>query len=107
MTFAKGIDDTKRADIERTASDYLIKTQTLLSLLLPCAAQVRSALASSAVTSPTTPKGKDTLSVGGSQAHLLLFGNPATLAKQEYQPALELAKPSSRFGLLLVSSVET
>ncbi|KAF5323366.1 hypothetical protein D9611_005665 [Ephemerocybe angulata] len=83
--------------IQQIASDVLIRTQTLLSLLLPCASQIRASSSSSSTA--TTSKG-----AGGNQAQLLLFGAPSS--KQEYQPALELAKPSSRFGLLLVSNVE-
>ncbi|KAJ2914291.1 hypothetical protein MD484_g6151, partial [Candolleomyces efflorescens] len=87
-------DSTKLQELDQTASEFLVRTQTLLSLLLPCAPQIR------VITSASTPSKN-----AGNQAQFLLFGNPSS-SKQEYQPALELAKTGSRFGLLLVSSVE-
>ncbi|TRM66104.1 hypothetical protein BD626DRAFT_546460 [Schizophyllum amplum] len=65
------------AELERSAAAYLARVQLLLAALLP-------------------PR------EGGKGAgELLRFGVPAI--GQEFQPALELARPAARFGLLLVS----
>ena len=60
--------------LERGASAYLARVQVLLAGLLPACE--------------------------GAKGELLRYGTPAV--GQEFQPALELAKPGARFGLLLV-----
>ncbi|KAJ6604838.1 hypothetical protein DFH09DRAFT_898123 [Mycena vulgaris] len=65
------------------ATDYLARTQTLFAALLPLPSPMRTADTSA-----------------DKFASLLLFGSPAL--DQQFQPVVELAKPSSRFGLLLV-----
>ncbi|TFK30900.1 hypothetical protein FA15DRAFT_662966 [Coprinopsis marcescibilis] len=75
------------AEAEGIASEHLSRTQTLLSTLLPCFSQIQVSI------SGTGPS---------AQGQFLLFTAPSS--KQEYQSALEVAKPSPRFGLLLVSS---
>ncbi|KAJ7103347.1 hypothetical protein B0H15DRAFT_926631 [Mycena belliarum] len=67
------------------ATDYLTRTQTLFAALLPLASPMR-----------TPDKSADKF------APLLPWGSPAL--DQQFQPAVELAKPSSRFGLLLVGT---
>ncbi|KAJ7492446.1 hypothetical protein FB451DRAFT_1502829 [Mycena latifolia] len=66
------------------ATDYLARTQTLFAALLPLPSPMR------------------TLDTSDKFAPLLPFGSPAL--DQQFQPAVELAKPSSRFGLLLVGT---
>ncbi|KAJ7361559.1 Vps51/Vps67 domain-containing protein [Mycena albidolilacea] len=66
------------------AADYLARTQTLFAALLP-------------PQSPTRP-----LNSADKFAPLLPWGSPAL--DQQFQPAVELAKASSRFGLLLVGT---
>ncbi|KAJ7225342.1 Vps51/Vps67 domain-containing protein [Mycena pura] len=68
------------------SADYLARTQTLLATLLPLQSPMRASESSS--TDKLVP--------------LLSFGSPAV--DQQFQPAVELAKPSSRFGLLLVGT---
>ncbi|CAA7265909.1 unnamed protein product [Cyclocybe aegerita] len=70
----------KRAEIETAASEYLLRMQTMLSSLLPAPPALSF------------------------DAPLLQFGNPPI--NQNYHNALELAKPSPRFGMLLVGNVE-
>ncbi|KAK0456031.1 hypothetical protein EV421DRAFT_1749997 [Armillaria borealis] len=70
-----------QGDIERTVSDYIARTQVLFGILLR---NTPSSLSHS----------NDKL------AALLPFGSP--LLDQPFQPAIDVAKPSSRFGLLLV-----
>ncbi|KAJ7161400.1 hypothetical protein C8R43DRAFT_1063548 [Mycena crocata] len=86
--------DSKQSSIENSATengwndgatDYLARTQNLFAALLPVQSPMR-ALDSSA----------------DKFAPLLPFGSPAM--DQQFQPAVELAKPSSRFGLLLVGA---
>ncbi|KAJ6503353.1 Vps51/Vps67 domain-containing protein [Mycena vitilis] len=67
------------------AADYLARTQTLFAGLLPLQSPMRTGD-----------------SAGDKFAPLLPFGSPAL--DQQFQPAVELAKASSRFGLLLVGS---
>ncbi|KAJ6621177.1 hypothetical protein B0H10DRAFT_2353252 [Mycena sp. CBHHK59/15] len=67
------------------ASEYLARTQTLFAALLPAQSPMRE-----------LQDGTDKF------AQLLPFGSPAL--DQQFQPAVELAKPSSRFGLLLVGT---
>ncbi|EAU92794.2 hypothetical protein CC1G_01839 [Coprinopsis cinerea okayama7 len=74
--------DSDEAD--KVAAEHLARTQTLLSLLLPSASRLQASTA------------------GAAAGQFLLFDSPSS--KQEYQPALEVAKPSPRFGLLLVGS---
>ncbi|KAJ7170058.1 Vps51/Vps67 domain-containing protein [Mycena filopes] len=69
------------------AADYLARTQTLFAALLPLQSPMR-----------TLDSGHGT----DKFAPLLTFGSPAL--DQQFQPAVELAKPSSRFGLLLVGT---
>jgi len=73
-------DDAMLSDLEKTASDYLARTQTLLSGLLP----------------PPSTLALD--------APLLQFGNPS--AGPSHIPAIDLAKPSPRFGMLLVGNAD-
>ncbi|KAJ7751297.1 Vps51/Vps67 domain-containing protein [Mycena maculata] len=68
------------------AADYLARTQTLFASLLPLQSPMR-----------TLDSSTDKF------ASLLPFGSPAT-DQQKFQPAVELAKSSSRFGLLLVGA---
>ncbi|KAG7452326.1 uncharacterized protein BT62DRAFT_298265 [Guyanagaster necrorhizus] len=68
-------------DIERSVSDYIARTQVLFGILLR---NTPSSLSHS----------NDKL------ATLLPFGSP--LLDQAFQPAIDVAKASSRFGLLLV-----
>ncbi|KAJ7110035.1 hypothetical protein C8R44DRAFT_986032 [Mycena epipterygia] len=68
------------------AADYLARTQTLFAALLPLQSPMRAVDHSAA----------------DKFAPLLPFGSPAL--DQKFQPAVELAKPSSRFGLLLVGA---
>ncbi|KAJ7446473.1 Vps51/Vps67 domain-containing protein [Mycena galericulata] len=68
------------------ASDYLSRTQTLFAPLLPLQSPMRTLDSSTDKFAPLLP-----------------FGSPAT-DQQQFQPAVELAKPSSRFGLLLVGT---
>ncbi|KAJ7040430.1 Vps51/Vps67 domain-containing protein [Mycena alexandri] len=70
------------------AADYLARTQTLFAALLPVQSPMRPLDSSHATTDKFAP--------------LLAFGSPAL--DQQFQPAVELAKPSSRFGLLLVGT---
>ncbi|KAJ7597522.1 Vps51/Vps67 domain-containing protein [Mycena floridula] len=70
-----------RPDLDAKASDYLARTQILFASLLP---------------QPTLPAGGDKF------GSLLAIGVPA--AEQQFHPAIEVAKPSPRFGLLLVGS---
>ncbi|KAJ7207386.1 hypothetical protein B0H12DRAFT_1195590 [Mycena haematopus] len=67
------------------ATDYLARTQTLFSALLAPQSSMRA---------PDNAADKF--------APLLLWGSPAL--DQQFQPAVELAKASSRFGLLLVGA---
>jgi hypothetical protein len=69
-------DKTVLADLEDNASEYLARTQTLFSIILPC---------------PSAPI---------FDTPLLRFGAPS--AGQNHQSAISLAKPSPRFGMLLV-----
>lgn len=62
--------------ITTSASEYLLRSQTLLSILLPAS------------------------KIPNLDVPLLQFGVPA--AGQSYNPATDLAKPSPRFGMLLV-----
>ncbi|KAG5647782.1 hypothetical protein DXG03_008505 [Asterophora parasitica] len=71
--------DLTLEDLQRSASESLARTQTLFATLLP---QI----------SPTSDSTEKFLA-------LLPFGIPQL--DQQFQPALELAKPTSRFGLLL------
>ncbi|KAL1683766.1 Vps51/Vps67 domain-containing protein [Schizophyllum commune] len=61
-------------ELERSAAAYLARVQVLLAGLLPARE--------------------------GAKNELLRYGTPAV--GQEFQPALEIAKPGARFGLLLV-----
>jgi hypothetical protein len=70
----------KLNEVVSLASDHLVRSQTLLSILLP---------------TPTNPN---------FDAPLLQFGIPA--AGQNYTSTADLAKPSSRFGMLLVGKTE-
>jgi len=70
-------------EFEHNASEYLARTQILFGTLLPHPPMV-------SVQAATTDK----------YATLLPFGSPAL--DQKFHPAIALAKPSSRFGLLLV-----
>ncbi|KAG5650993.1 hypothetical protein H0H81_010293 [Sphagnurus paluster] len=72
-------------DLHRSASESLARTQTLLAILLP----FRSSIPLS--------ESADKFSA------LLPFGIPPV--EHEFHPALELAKPTSRFGLLLVGGM--
>ncbi|KAJ7705997.1 hypothetical protein B0H17DRAFT_1192554 [Mycena rosella] len=67
------------------AADYLARTQTLFAALLPLASPMRTLNTSADKFAPLLP-----------------FGSPEL--EQQFQPAVELAKPSSRFGLLLVGT---
>ena len=71
----------KLNEIVSLASDHLVRSQTLLSTLLP---------------TPTVPN---------FDVPLLQFGISA--AGQNYTSTADLAKPSSRFGMLLVGKTET
>lgn len=77
---AKASNSTDHGNIERCASEYLARTQTLFSGLLP------------------------SLSSTASESQLLQFGVPPT--RQNHHSALDLAKPSPRFGMLLVGNTE-
>ncbi|KAH6916980.1 hypothetical protein BKA70DRAFT_1091376 [Coprinopsis sp. MPI-PUGE-AT-0042] len=90
-TIGKSSMPSQNKEQDDVASEYLARTQTLLSTLLPCSTHVQTS-------TPAATNGSI------SQARLLLFDTPST--KQEYQSALEVAKPSPRFGLLLVNSSE-
>ncbi|KAJ7293153.1 hypothetical protein C8J57DRAFT_1161634 [Mycena rebaudengoi] len=72
------------------AVDYLARTQTLFAPLLPWQSPMRAAALND---------GADKF------APLLPFGSPAL--DQPFQPAVELAKASSRFGLLLVGNTSS
>ncbi|GLB35902.1 putative vps51/Vps67 [Lyophyllum shimeji] len=72
-------------DLRRSASESLARMQTLFSTLLP--QHISIPLPDSA----------------NKSSALLPFGIPAL--DQQFQPAVELAKPTSRFGLLLVGGV--
>ncbi|KAJ6575299.1 hypothetical protein B0H19DRAFT_933515 [Mycena capillaripes] len=67
------------------AADYLARTQTLFAALLPLQSSMRIMDSSADKFAPLLP-----------------FGSPAL--DQQFQPAVELAKASSRFGLLLVGT---
>jgi len=67
--------------ITASASDYLVRSQTLLSILLPA---------------PAIPN---------LDIPLLQFGVPP--AGQSYNSSTDLAKPTPRFGMLLVGKAET
>ncbi|KIM47756.1 hypothetical protein M413DRAFT_439424 [Hebeloma cylindrosporum] len=71
-------DDTALTELEATVSEYLARTQTLFSSILP---------------SPSPPI---------FDTPLLQFGVPS--AGQHQQSAISLAKPSPRFGMLLVGN---
>ncbi|KAF5312388.1 hypothetical protein D9619_002857 [Psilocybe cf. subviscida] len=73
-------DQSKLADSESSASDYLARAQTLFAVLLP---------------EPLEP---------AFHAPLLRFGTPA--GSQTHHAAIQLAKPTPRFGMLLVGNVE-
>jgi len=66
--------------ITSSASDYLVRSQTLLSGLLPA------------------------LAVPNLDTPLLQFGVPP--AAQNYTSGTDLAKPTPRFGMLLVGKAE-
>ncbi|KAG6910534.1 hypothetical protein DXG01_009953 [Tephrocybe rancida] len=68
--------------LHKNATDSLARTQTLLATLLPPQPHI------------PTPDSMDKFSA------LLQFGIPPQ--EGQFQPAIELAKPTSRFGLLLV-----
>ncbi|KDR85455.1 hypothetical protein GALMADRAFT_132149 [Galerina marginata CBS 339.88] len=73
-------DDVTLSGLGKTASEYLARTQTLLSSLLP-------------------PPPAPTL-----DAPLLQFGIPSL--GQNHDSAVDLAKPSPRFGMLLVGNAD-
>lgn len=73
-------------DLQGSAADYLARTQILFAPLLPQLAPQ----------SESSPPASDKF------GSLLPYGTPAV--EQQFQPAIELAKPSPRFGLLLVNS---
>ncbi|KAI0962021.1 hypothetical protein AcV7_000961 [Taiwanofungus camphoratus] len=77
--------DQSQLDMDKSLSDYLARTQILLSHILPqCAISLPA-------------QGKTERS-----ASLLHHGLP--VVEQQYQPAVEVVKPSPRFGLLLVDN---
>lgn len=78
------VTDDLRVDVEQRVWQYLLRTQLLFASMLPF---------EQAGKSPT-----DKL------ASLLSLGLPEKSSQDEYKPAIQLAKPSPRFGLLLVSS---
>ncbi|KAF9074806.1 hypothetical protein BDP27DRAFT_1286851 [Rhodocollybia butyracea] len=71
------------------SADYIAKTQTILAAVLPYPAK----------NIPVQSSGKSMSS--DKFAALLLRGVPSS--EQQYRPAVEVAKPSSRFGLLLIN----
>lgn len=73
------------SDLESTASAILTRSQTLFSALLPLP--------------PDPPSSADPVGKGSC---LLPHGLPSL--DQQFQPAFDLAKPTARFGLLLVGS---
>ena len=73
---------SKVAFVDASVTDFFSRTQVLLASLLPVSTQISS------------KNGTDKL------AALLSYGVP--LSDKQFKPTLELAKPSSRFGLLLV-----
>ncbi|PPQ67134.1 hypothetical protein CVT25_005735 [Psilocybe cyanescens] len=73
-------DETVRIDIEKTGSEYLARTQTLLSVVIP---------------PPSVPV---------FDTPFLQLGVSSTGQVQQY--AIDIAKPSPRFGLLLVGNVD-
>ncbi|KAF8807829.1 hypothetical protein BYT27DRAFT_7189922 [Phlegmacium glaucopus] len=77
---ANASDSTDHENIESCASEYLARTQTLFSGLLP------------------------SLSETAPESQLLQFGVPST--RQNYHSVLDLAKPSPRFGMLLVGNTD-
>jgi len=76
--------ETTLIDLQRTASESLARMQTLLASLL--------------FSAPPLPKSSSDAS--DKFAALLPYGAP--VVDQQFQSAVELAKPTSRFGLLLV-----
>lgn len=74
--------DMKQGDLNRSASESLARMQTLFATLLPRHPPIQL--------SDMTDK----------FSALLPYGLPPL--DQQFQPAIELAKPTSRFGLLLV-----
>ncbi|KZP25394.1 hypothetical protein FIBSPDRAFT_1041536 [Athelia psychrophila] len=73
--------------LKSSVREFFSRSQLLLAPLLPL---------SDAASSPSGKEQREKFST------LLAFGIPA--AEVQFQPALELAKPSSRFGLLLVGN---
>lgn len=73
--------------LKSSVREFFSRSQLLLAPLLPL---------SDAALSPSGKEQREKFST------LLAFGIPA--AEVQFQPALELAKPSSRFGLLLVGN---
>ncbi|KAH9932407.1 hypothetical protein B0H21DRAFT_780985 [Amylocystis lapponica] len=84
---AQGTGTTSQQNLESALQDHLSRTQTLLAPLLPLP------------TSPTTSTRKTKTEKSTSLLH---HGLP--MVEQQFQPAVELVKPSPRFGLLLVGS---
>ena len=78
--FLEASDSTDHENIDSCASEYLARSQTLFSGLLP-------------------PLSKTAL-----ESQLLQFGVPST--GQTYHSALDVAKPSPRFGMLLVGNTD-
>ncbi|KAH9486511.1 Conserved oligomeric Golgi complex subunit 1 [Psilocybe cubensis] len=76
----RNVDELTRGDILKAASEYLARSQTLLSVIIP---------------PPSTP---------AFETPFLQVGVPSI--GQIQQSAIDLAKPSPRFGLLLVGNVE-
>lgn len=77
-------------DLRRNATEYLARTQTLFSVLLPQVSHGNS--------------GNPPPDAGDKLSSFLLFGTPSS--SQQYHSAIELVKPSSRFGLLLVGNMD-
>jgi len=81
---SNGVADNVPSDETLTtrSADYIAKTQTLLAAVLPYPSSFDKSVSSEKF------------------AALLPLGIPSS--EQEYRPAVEVAKPSSRFALLLV-----
>jgi conserved oligomeric Golgi complex subunit 1 len=80
--------------IDHSIEKYLPRSQTLLSPLLTVSTHRKPHTNGNAEIATTTPKMNPTA--------LLPLGAPK--ADQDFRPAIEIVKPSTRFGLLLVGS---
>jgi len=78
-------DEAKPDKARLEESEHLIRTQTLFATLLP-----------------HTPASRPLSMTGNKSSVLLPFGTPGL--EQQFQAPMELAKPSSRFGLLLIGN---